>query len=40
MQNLISLNGLYTDYAAGLLNKKDFEGPSSKQFGKTFTALV
>ena len=26
MQNLFSLNELYVDYAAGLLNKKDFEG--------------
>jgi len=26
MQNLSSLNELYADYAAGLMNKKDFEG--------------
>jgi RNA polymerase sigma factor (sigma-70 family) len=26
MQNLFMLNGLYADYAAGLLNKKDLEG--------------
>jgi DNA-directed RNA polymerase specialized sigma24 family protein len=26
MQNLFTLNGLYADYAAGLLSKKDFEG--------------
>jgi DNA-directed RNA polymerase specialized sigma24 family protein len=26
MQNLFMLNGLYADYAAGLMSKKDFEG--------------